>query len=100
MPIASQSPAETLGVWELEGEWIIPLPKFGNGRGMEKKQFPKFGNGKKTISKIREWEENENDLFPKIGNGKGLKKSIPNSIQRQSFPGIAGNGNSNGKKSK
>ena len=74
-----------------------PITKVWEWEGNGKKQFPKFGKGKKTISKIREWEENENNLFPKFGNGKGLKKSIPNSIQRQSFPGIAGNGNSNGK---
>ena len=38
-----------------EQEWIIPFPKFGNRKGMEKKQFPKFENG------------------------KGMKKTFPNS---------------------
>ena len=52
-----------LGVWEREREWIIPFPKFGNGKGIEKKTHSlNLGTRrewKKTIPKIREWEGNE-----------------------------------------
>ena len=48
---------------EQEREWIIPFPKFGNGKGMEE-----------PIPWIWEWEGNEKNLFPKFGNGKGMKK--------------------------
>ena len=43
-----------LGVREREREWIIPFPKFGNGKGIEK-----------PIPSIREWEGNEKNI-PKI----------------------------------
>ena len=56
---------------EREREWIIPFPKFGNGREW-KNPFPKFGNGK-GIKKT----------FPKFGNGKGMKKSIPKIWERE-----------------
>ena len=75
-----------MGVGEREREWIIPFPKFGNRKGMEKKPFPKFGNGKgmkKSIPKIREREGNEKNPFPQFGNGN----------QRLSFPRITGNWN-------
>ena len=66
-----------LGVREREREWIIPFPKFGNGKGIEKNPFPQFGNGKGMKKKHsqnsgmgKEWK----NLFPKFGNGKGMKK--------------------------
>ena len=51
-----------MGVQEQEQEWIIPFPKFGNGKGM-KKTFPEFRNGKGTRKKT----------FLKFRNGKGIK---------------------------
>ena len=83
-----------------EREWIIPFPKFGNGKGIEKNPFPQFRNGKGMKKKT----------FPKFGNGKGMQKSIPktreregneknafphfrNGNQRLLLPGIPGNGN-------
>ena len=52
-----------LGVQEQEREWIIPFPKFGNRKGMEKTHSQNSGTG-------REWQK----IFPKFGNGKGIKK--------------------------
>jgi len=62
-----------LGVREREREWIIPFPKFGNGKGMEKNPFPKFGNEKgmkKSIPIIREWEGNEKIYSQNSGKGR------------------------------
>ena len=97
-----------LGVREREREWIIPFPKFGNGKGIEKthslnsgtgrewtKPFPKFGNGKgmkKSIPKIWEREGNEKNPFPQFGNRKGMKKSIPIIREWESEAFILGNG--------
>ena len=61
--------------WHLgvrEREWIIPFPKFGNGKGIEKTHSLNSGTG-------REWKK----LFPKFGNGKGMKKSIPEIRERE-----------------
>ena len=101
-----------LGVREPGREWIIPFPKFRNGKGIEKKPFPQFGNGKgmktnhsQNSGMGREWK----NLFPKFGNGKGMKKihsqnsgtgrewkkSIPEiweGNQRPPFLGMTGNG--------
>ena len=56
-----------MGVQEREREWIIPFPKFRNGKEIEKNPFPQFGNGKGMKKKT----------LPKFGNGKGMKKSFP-----------------------
>ena len=89
-----------LRVWEREGNWKSPFPKFGNGKGI-KKSNPKF----------REWEGNEKIPFPKFGNGKGMKKihsqnsgtgrewknpfpKFGKGNQRPPFLGMTGNGNS------
>ena len=66
-----------LGVREREREWIIPFPKFGKRKGIEK-----------NIPSIREREGNEKNPFPQFGNRN----------QRLSFPRIPGNRNGNGKK--
>ena len=98
---------------EQEREWIIPFPKFGNGKGIEKTHSLNSGTGrewKKTIPKIREWEGNEKIYSQNSGTGREWKKSIPtireregneknpfpqfgNGNQRLSFPRIPGNGN-------
>ena len=70
-----------MGVGEQEQEWIIPFPKFENGKGMEK-----------TIPKIQKREGNEKKPFPKFGNGKGMKKSIPIIRERELEAFILGNG--------
>ena len=44
-------------------EWIIPFPKFVNGKGMEKNPFPIIGN-RKGMKKT----------FPKFVIGKGMEK--------------------------
>ena len=69
-----------LGVWEREREWIIPFPKFGNGKGIEKTHSLNSGTGrewKKSIPKIREWEGNEKIYSQNSGTGREWKKSIP-----------------------
>ena len=69
-----------LGVREQEREWIIPFPKFGNGKGIEKTHSLNSGTGrewKKTIPKIREWEGNEKIYSQNSGTGREWKKSIP-----------------------
>ena len=62
-----------LGVREREREWIIPFPKFRNGKGIEKTHSLNLGMGrewKKTIPKIREWEGNEKIYSQYSGTGR------------------------------
>ena len=70
-----------MGVRELEWEWIIPFPKFRNGKG-----------NKKNIPKIQEREGNEKKTIRDFGNGKELKKSIPIIRERELEAFILGNG--------
>ena len=61
------------GVREREREWIIPFPKIGNGKGIEKTHSLNSGTGrewKKNIPKIGEWEGNEKIYFQNSGTGK------------------------------
>ena len=97
-----------LGVREREREWIIPFPKFGNGKGIEKTHSLNSGTGrewKKTIPKIREWEGNEKIYsqnsgtgrewkrsIPKVREREGTKKSIPILWKRESEAFVSGNG--------
>ena len=111
-----------LRVWEREGNWKSPFPKFGNGKGI-KKSIPKFrewegnekihshnsGSGrewkkthshnsgtgrewKKNIPKIQEREGNGKKAFLKFGYGKGMKTSIPIIQERESEAFIPRNG--------
>ena len=66
-----------LGVRGREQEWIIPFPKFGNGKGIEKTHSLNSGMGrewKKTIPKIQEWEGNEQSI-PKTKEREGNEKN-------------------------
>ena len=75
-----------MGVWEWEREWIIPFPKFGNGKGMEKtipKIWKREGN-EKNIPNIQEWEGNEKIYSQNSGTGREGKKSNPTFQERES----------------
>ena len=50
-------------VREREGNGKNPFPKFGNRKGMKKKNSQNSGMGRKL-----------KNLFPKFGNEKGMKK--------------------------